>query len=191
MSIDDEHERKSFVENGEFYPSALTFATLVLHPFATGEPAMPDFVIAEFNIAQCLAPLDDPIMADFMKYRDQVNKLAEDAPGFVWRLTDEGDTSTHFGEYDDPYLIVNLSVWESIDALHQYTYYTFHADMYRRRAEWFGKIGKTPMVLWWVERGHHPTAAEGKARLDYLNAHGASPFAFTFKQRFPAPVTEA
>ncbi len=150
---------------------------------------MSSFVIAQFNIARYIAPLDDPVLADFFAFRDEIDKLAEDSPGFIWRLVDVDDADPSGGLYD-PAVAINLSVWENIESLRQYTYYTAHADMFRRRAEWFSKLGAPSFALWWIERGHLPTLSEAKARLDHLQMHGATPFAFTFKRRFPAPCDD-
>lgn len=145
--------------------------------------------LAQINIARMLGTdIDDPIMADFVAQIDHINALAEAAPGFIWRLKSDTGNALDIQAYDDPRFIVNMSVWESIDALHQFTYYSEHADVYRRRREWFDKL-EVYMALWWIPVGHTPDEAEGKARLEYLEANGPSPHAFTFKQRFE-PVAE-
>ncbi|MBL8166022.1 MAG: DUF3291 domain-containing protein [Anaerolineae bacterium] len=142
------------------------------------------YQIAQINIARMVAPLDSPVMADFVANLDQINALAEAAPGFVWRLKGEGNDATSLRPYEDDRIIVNMSVWQSIDALFQYTYYTAHTDFFRRRAEWFEKLATPAVTLWWVAAGHEPTPAEGRERLEYLAAHGPTPHAFTFKQHF-------
>jgi hypothetical protein len=43
---------------------------------------------------------------------------------------------------------------------------------------------KMHMVLWYVEKDHIPTLDEGKDRLEYLQQHGESPFAFTFRSKY-------
>ena len=118
---------------------------------------------------------------------DPVNALADAAPGFVWRLqTDEGNaTSVPFN--DDPMVIINMSVWESVEALSDFVYRSAHTEVMRRRAEWFHRSADAYVVLWWVPAGHEPTVEEAAARLESLRASGPTPFAFTFRERFPAP----
>jgi hypothetical protein len=148
------------------------------------------YQLAQVNIARILAPTDDPIMADFMNGLADINALAEQSAGFVWRLkTDAGD-ATELRPYDDPNLIVNLSVWQDIDSLHQYVYYSAHTDYYRRRSEWFHRLSTPVMALWWIPMGHIPTLDEAKERLAHLEQHGPTSHAFTFKQRFPAPAQQ-
>ena len=50
--------------------------------------------IAQLNVARAVAPLGDPRLADFMALLDEVNRLAERSPGFVWRLQGESGNAT-------------------------------------------------------------------------------------------------
>ena len=140
--------------------------------------------LAELNIARGLGAMDDPVMADFVAQLDEINALAEASDGFVWRLKDESGNATDIQVFDDPLVIVNLSVWEDVESLHNYTYRSGHAKAFKRKKEWFSAFGKPHMVLWWVPAGHEPTAAEAKERLEYLQANGPSPYAFSFLKRF-------
>jgi hypothetical protein len=45
-----------------------------------------DYVLAQVNIARMRAPLDSPLLADFVADLDPVNATADTAPGFLWRL---------------------------------------------------------------------------------------------------------
>lgn len=141
---------------------------------------MTQYHLAHFNIARMLAPFHDPIMADFVNNVQRINMLAEASTGFVWRYNDYS-TNTVF---DEDIFIINMSVWENMEALREYTYYSAHGEFYRRRREWFSKMTDANMVLWWVAVGHEPTLEEAKIKVDHLNEHGATPLAFTFKQRF-------
>jgi Domain of unknown function (DUF3291) len=144
------------------------------------------YQLAQVNIARMRAEIDSPVMAEFVANLDRINALAEAAPGFVWRLkTAEGD-ATSVRVYEDNYIIINMSVWESVDALFQYTYASDHTDIFRRRGEWFTRMETPHLALWWIEADHRPTPEEAKAKLEYLHEYGASPEAFTFKQRFTA-----
>jgi len=150
-----------------------------------------NYHLAQLNIARMLAPLDDPIMADFVNNLDRINQLGKNSAGFVWLLQDESGNATALRPFDDDMLIINLSVWHSIESLHQYSYYSDHAEMYRRRRDWFEKLEMPAVVMWWIPVGHIPTLAESKERYDLLHQHGATPQAFTFKQRFsPADLSE-
>lgn len=141
--------------------------------------------IAQVNIALPRVPLGSEELADFMALLEPVNALADESPGFVWRLqTDDGD-ATGIRGFDDDRIIVNMSVWETVDALADFVYRSGHLDVMRRRREWFERI-RMHLVLWWVPAGHQPTVAEAEERLAHLREHGPTPYAFTFKARFPA-----
>jgi hypothetical protein len=146
--------------------------------------------IAQLNIALAKAPLDDPLLADFMAQLDAVNAMAEASPGFVWRLKSDSGNATDIRAYDDPRMIVNMSVWGSIDALFAFTYKTAHTKVMNRRKRWFEPLPGPHLVLWWIPAGTIPTIADAQSRLDHLAQHGPRAEAFTFKSRF-APPTEA
>jgi hypothetical protein len=143
--------------------------------------------LAQLNIARLLAPLDSPQVADFVAALDPVNVLADSAPGFVWRLqTDEGD-ATAVRVWDDDRIIVNMSVWESVEALRTFVYRSGHVEVMRRRREWFDKMAQAFMVLWWIPATTVPTVAEATARLARLEALGPTADAFTFQAWFAPP----
>jgi hypothetical protein len=145
------------------------------------------FHIAQVNIGLPVAPVDSPALAEFMALLGPVNAVADQAPGFVWRLQTEEGNATSIPVLGDERLIVNMSVWESIDRLADFVYRSRdHLGVMRRRRQWFERI-KVFMALWWVPAGHLPTVAEAEERLEHLRAHGPTPFAFTFRERFPAP----
>jgi heme-degrading monooxygenase HmoA len=149
--------------------------------------ATPTHHLAQLNVARLLAPLDSPQVADFVAALDPVNELADSAPGFVWRLqTDAGD-ATAVRVWDDDRIIVNMSVWESVEALREFVYGSDHVEVMRRRREWFAKMAQAFMVLWWIPAATVPTVAEGTARLAQLEAHGPTPDAFTFRAWFAPP----
>jgi Domain of unknown function (DUF3291) len=148
---------------------------------------MSRFHLAEINIAMARAPLTAAIMQGFVAQLEAVNALAEAAPGFVWRLQSDSGNATDIRLYDDERIIVNMSVWETVDALFAYTYSGDHVTAFRRRTDWFERMEMPHLTLWWIAAGTLPTALEGKARLDHLRLHGPTAAAFTFKQRFPMP----
>ena len=146
--------------------------------------------LAQINIARMKGVnIDDPIMQEFVDNLDRVNALAEQSPGFVWRLKDEAsNNAASFNPYDDEQLIINISVWEDIPSLEQFTYLTFHSSLIRRRKEWFAKYGKAHYALWWIPKGETPSIETAAHRLHHLQEHGSSPTAFTFKTVFEGPV---
>ncbi len=148
---------------------------------------MPGFHLAQVNIALPREPLDSELLRDFVEQLQPVNEVADASPGFVWRLqTEEGDATALRGFGDDR-LIVNMSVWESLEALRGFAYsQRAHLDVMRRRREWFERL-PFYLVLWWVPAWHVPTVAEAEERLALLQAAGPTPDAFTFRAHFPPP----
>ncbi len=141
--------------------------------------------LAQANVARLLAPLDSSQLADFVAALEPINALADRSPGFVWRLqTDEGD-ATSIRAFDDDMLIVNMSVWESAEALADFTYRSGHLAVMRRRRAWFETMAEAHLVLWWVPAGHVPDVEEAKQRLQLLRRTGPSPDAFTFRTLYP------
>ena len=148
---------------------------------------MPTFQLAQVNIARLRAPLDSPLLAEFVANLDPVNALAEASPSFIWRLKDEGGNATNIPYSDDPAIIVNLSVWESVEALREFTYRSHHTSSLKRRREWFERMD-VAVALWWVPAGHRPTPAEAREKLEYLERHGPTSAAFSFARAFDAPL---
>jgi len=146
---------------------------------------MSRYHVAQVNIGRIIAPVDDPQMAGFMSRLDELNALADRSPGFVWRLQTSEGNATYFRPFDDDRVLMNMSVWESVEALKHYVYHTIHTELLRQRHEWFSKFDGTYLALWWVPVGHIPGIDEAKKRLAHLEAHGPTQFAFNFKSVFP------
>lgn len=147
--------------------------------------------LAQVNIALLREPIESGLLRDFVAELEPVNAAADVAPGFVWRLQTEDGDATSIRGFDSDEIIVNLSVWESAEALAEYVYKNeAHRAVLRKRHKWFHKMAESHVVLWWVPVGHVPTVAEAEERLAFLRAHGPTPIAFTFKQRFGPPVSE-
>ena len=142
--------------------------------------------LAQLNIGELIAPSDSPVVADFFNNLDRINALAEDSPGFVWRLQSESGNATSYRILNENTL-VNMSVWKDIDALKAYVYTSDHVAFIRRRKEWFHHLKEMYMVLWWVSEGHIPTLEEAQERLLYIRQHGPTPYAFTFQKSFLPP----
>jgi hypothetical protein len=143
--------------------------------------------LAQPNIAPLTDPIDSELLADFVALLEPVNALADTSPGFVWRLQTEDGDATAIRAFDDERIIVNMSVWASVDALAAFVYDSHHLDVMRRRRRWFERMDASFLVLWWVPEGHRPTPEEGRDRLEHLQHNGPTERAFTFKAPFPAP----
>ena len=145
--------------------------------------------LAQFNIGRMKGPIDDPVREGFRSQLEQINAVADQSPGFIWRLqTAEGD-ATAIHAYPDPLMAVNMSVWESLEALHAYVYKSPHVGPLRDRHQWFEPASVPILVLWWVPAGHIPTVEEAIDKIEHLRVHGPSPTAFTFRQPFPRRAT--
>jgi hypothetical protein len=149
-----------------------------------------DYQLAQINIGRLIAPIDDPRIAEFVARLEPINALADQAPGFVWRLQSASGNATDIAYNDDPSIMLNMSVWESLEALRDYAYKSDHMKVLRDRAKWFEKMDKPYYCLWWVPAGHLPTVAEARERLEHYQKHGATPFSFWFSQPFPEPADE-
>ncbi|HRF93997.1 MAG TPA: DUF3291 domain-containing protein [Aggregatilineales bacterium] len=145
---------------------------------------MTTYHLAQINIALPLAPLDSEQLYGFVSRIDEINAIAEKTAGFIWRLKGEADNALALRVFEDDRLIINMSVWENFDALYNYTYYSDHAQVYRQKGGWMEKLAYAHMCLWWQPAGQHPTAHDGRVRLEYFQKNGATPYAFTFKTRF-------
>ena len=145
------------------------------------------FHLARANVANMRAPLEDPIMEGFRSQLDRINALADASPGFVWRLQTDSGNATDIRAYENELILFNMSVWESIEALHAYVYRSEHAGPLRARRQWFVPTAGPTVVLWWIAAGHLPTVEEAKERLALLKARGPGPEAFTFRSAHPPP----
>jgi GNAT superfamily N-acetyltransferase len=141
--------------------------------------------LAQLNVATLRHPIDDPRSADFADGLAIVNGAGEESPGYVWRLQSDGGDATDIQVFEDPLVIVNLTVWESLDALKAFAYRGIHRDFFRRRAEWFVEDASRT-ALWWIPAGVLPTTDDAKRRLDFIEVFGSSPYAFTMGQNQPA-----
>ena len=152
---------------------------------------MSRFELAQLNVALMKDAIDSPLMADFVANLERINALAEQSPGFKWRLqTDQGNATSLSSPLGDKW-IVNVSVWQDVAALNDYVYKSAHVEIMKRRKEWFDRTAEAYVVLWWVPQGQRPSVAEAIARLERLRASGPTAFAFTFKHPFPAPDVPA
>ena len=153
----------------------------------TSEKTTTEYQLAQINIAQAKSEIDTETMSGFMARLDEINAIADTADGFVWRLQSEEGDSTAIRVFDDPLLLVNISVWDDIESLKDYVYKSVHVELIRDREAWFNKIDSMHQALWWVPKGHIPTTQEAKNKLELLKELGPSQEAFTFGRNFPKP----
>jgi hypothetical protein len=146
-----------------------------------------DWHLAQINVGRLVGPPDDPRVAPFMAALDRINALADEAPGFVWRLQDDSGNATAIRPTDDSQFAVNMSVWADPDALFGFVYRSAHTPIMARRRDYFDRFDGAYQALWWVPAGHIPSVDEGLARLWRLDRYGPTQHAFTFKTRFAAP----
>jgi hypothetical protein len=148
---------------------------------------MANWHLAQVNIGRFRVPVEDPVNADFVNNLDRVNALADASRGFVWRLKGDNNNATGIRPFDDPAMAINMSVWESVEALAAFAYRnTEHRSIMRRRREWFEET-EVYMALWWIPAGTLPTLEDAKAKLELVARLGPTAEAFTFKQPFPPP----
>ena len=141
--------------------------------------------LAQINIGRMRGPLDGPVMGGFVARLDEINALADGSPGFVWRLQTDAGNATYLRPYDDDRIIINMSVWETVEDLRSFVYSERHAEVLRQRLDWFEKLEAAVVALWWIPAGHIPSIDEAKKRLAHLQEHGPTPFAFSFRSVFP------
>ncbi len=149
---------------------------------------MTGWEIAQVNIALPRVPLSEPELDWFTEALDSVNAVADAAAGFRWRLQTEDGDATAIRGFGDDRLVVNMSVWASIEDLADFAYRNpEHLAVLRRRREGFRPLGQAHQVLWWVPIGHRPLVAEAEQRLAHLRAQGPTSWAFTFQNPFAVP----
>jgi hypothetical protein len=139
----------------------------------------PIYHLVHANIAEMRADYDDPIMAGFVARIDAIDALAREASGFIAQPSPPDE-----GKIYPSRMLLNISIWESVEHLKGFTYSGSHAEAYRHRTEWFLQTEGPNYVLYWAPAGQIPTEVEIKTRIDYLAQQGPTPYAFTFRQPF-------
>lgn len=147
---------------------------------------MSNYALAQLNIARMREPIDSPTLADFVANLERINALAEQSPGYIWRLQSDAGDATAFRPFGDD-MLVNMSLWKDIESLHNYVYKSAHIEIMRRRKEWFKQIREVYSVLWWTPGVVIPTLDQARAKLALLQRRGPTAEAFTFKQPFAVP----
>lgn len=156
---------------------------------ACSDGEMTGYHLAQLNIGRIRAPIDSPAVAGFTSMLAAVNALADGSPGFVWRLQDGAGPGATALRPCGPDVIVNLSVWQTLDALRGFVYRDrTHLDLMRRRRQWFHPMTQPFLVLWWIPAGQIPGVSQALGRLDLLRREGPGPRAFTFRDPHDPPA---
>lgn len=134
--------------------------------------------IAQLNISVWNVDPRSDAASPFIDNIGRVNALAERSEGFIWRLLDEGRDEKGRTVLGGPETILTLSVWQSAQYLEAFAFNTVHRKIYERKAEWFAKLQSHHLVMWTIEDRYLPTLDEAKQRLDHLDKHGNTDFAF-------------
>lgn len=150
---------------------------------------MATFQIAQVNLAQAKADMESELMQGFVSRLYEINTLADRADGFVWRLKEDSSSATAIRVFDDPLLLINMSVWADLEALKNYVYKSLHVELIKDREAWFNKMGESHQALWWIPAGHIPSNEEARKKLEYIRKHGPSAQAFTFAKPYPMPMS--
>lgn len=131
------------------------------------------------NLALARASLDDPLMAGFTNYLDEIDALAQSSTGFIAQpeMPDEGQV---YGGN----LLLNVSIWETVEELETFTYHSRHKSLLDRRQKWFYRRDYPAYVLYWASKAITVTEREIHRRFEQLHADGPTPLAFTFEKRF-------
>ncbi len=149
---------------------------------------MASFHIAQVNVAQAKADMESELMQGFVSRLDEINALADRADGFIWRLQEDSGSATAIRVFDDPLLLINMSVWADLEALKHYVYKSLHVELIKDREAWFNKMGESHQALWWISAGHIPSPEEARKKLEYIRKNGPSAQAFTFAKPYPMPM---
>jgi Domain of unknown function (DUF3291) len=148
---------------------------------------MSAYELAQLNIGIIKGPMDSGLMAPFAQALARINALAEQSPGFVWRLQTEQGDATDIRAFDNPNMLLNMSVWRDVESLIAFVYRSGHSEIMRRRREFFERMEQAFLVLWWVPCGHRPSIAEAIQKLELLRSRGATAEAFHFGKTYPPP----
>ena len=146
---------------------------------------MNHYRLAQINIAEAKAEMDTEVMAGFVARLENINALADSSPGFIWRLQSEDGDSTAIRVFDSALLLINISVWETLESLKNFVYKSAHVELIQDRDAWFDKFKSAHQALWWIPEEHIPTVEEGKERLEHIQLNGPTEYAFTFARPFP------
>ncbi len=149
--------------------------------------------LAQVNIARMRGTTSAEVMAGLVARIDEMNRLADQSKGFVWRLPGNEATpqalgvfADYFVPFDPGRIFYNLSVWETVEDLREYVFRSAHAAMLRHKHEWIEHWDRAQLALWWIPSGQFPNVAESAERLRSIQEKGPTEFAFNFQELFEA-----
>ena len=157
---------------------------LLEHLVINNKVSMNKYHLAQINVAHAHAPLESEIMAGFVDRLDEINALAENSHGFVWRHTSEESYAASMQASDNSLLLINMSIWQDLESLKNYVYKSIHVELIQDRSAWFKKMLTQHQALWWIPAGEIPSIEDGKAKLAFLQDNGPTQEAFTFAKPF-------
>jgi hypothetical protein len=144
---------------------------------------MPNHHLAQINIARMLAPIDDPVMADFVANLPSIN-VVEQSPGFVWRRNRMAVMQRDY-VYDDEMIIIKYCLGKSgcvaLIRLQKRSLWIL-----RDRKRWF-EIRRSRIAMWWICVVILPRRKSPRNALNISASMAILPFAFSFKKVFPEP----
>ena len=62
---------------------------------------MGKYNIAQVSIARGKAEMDDAVMSGFVSRLDEINEIADNSPGFIWRSQSDYGNATSIEIFDD------------------------------------------------------------------------------------------
>ena len=151
---------------------------------------MSGFSLAQLNVAFAVADMESAVMHGFVSRLDEINALAEQSPGFIWRLKDESGNATSIRAFDDPDLLLNMSMWKDVASLRYFVYKSAHVELLRNKKNWFKQPSENYQVLWWVLEGSIPTFSQAGEKLAKIKKHGPTEDAFDFSKVFDPPLSK-
>ena len=151
---------------------------------------MSGFSLVQLNVAIAVADMESAVMQGFVSRLDEINALAEGSPGFIWRLKDESGNATSIRAFDDPDLLLNMSMWKDVASLRYFVYKSAHVELLRNKKTWFKQPSENYQVLWWVEEGSIPTFSQASEKLAKIQEYGPTADAFDFSKVFDPPQSK-
>jgi hypothetical protein len=128
--------------------------------------------IAQMNWGRLQFPLTDSRMAEFDASLEDLYLLAEAHPGFIWRIPD-GIAADQLQVLNfDERISATVSVWDTVEALKDYTFESLHGDYLKRAGEWFEAVDGPQLVIWNVDQTNRPSFREAFNRLEILKRDG-------------------
>ena len=134
--------------------------------------------IAQMNWGRLKYPVDHPLLSKFLGELEEVYGLAEQSPGFIWRLDEETLQEQLVVSGWDIRSSVTVSVWETEADLRRFTFDTVHGKYLDKRLEWYEVVEGPQLVMWTVDRNEKPDFLTALNRLEYLKNNDSTEYTF-------------